>query len=211
MNSESGAPTHASTANSGPQDLRPVLSRAFDQAERVIASMPSDQLTRPTPCTEWDVRALLSHLVMVTRRIAAVGEGRSALEVLPECIPDGEMWEAFHVARETADRAWAHDAALTREVEVPWGRMLGALVLGGYLPEVVAHTWDLWTATDCSIPLDPALADTAMAVARRAIPAERDRFPFAPVVDVPETADACSRFAGWMGRAPDWRAAGRHE
>lgn len=210
MNAESGASTPARRSATGP-DLRPALSRAFDQAERVVGSVTSDQLTQPTPCTEWDARALLSHLVIVARRIAIVGEGRPAVDVQHEAIPDGEVPEAFHAAREAADRAWADDAAMTREVDVPWGRMPGAMVLGGYMPEVVTHTWDLWTAVGSSMALDPALGETALGVAQRVLPAARDQFPFAPVVEVPETADVYARLAGWMGRDPDWRATQRPE
>lgn len=210
MNAESSAPA-PSTGSATSSDLRPALSNAFDQAEAVIASVTPDQLTRPTPCTEWDVRALLSHLVLVARRIAAVGEGRPALEVHRETIPDNEVRTAFHTSREAADLAWADDAALAREVDVPWGRMPGGVVLAGYLPELVTHTWDLWIATGNPTRLDPDLAEVALAAARRAIPAARDQFPFAPVVEVPEGADATARLAGWMGRPPDWRPAAGHE
>lgn len=192
-------------------DLRPLLARAFDQAEAVIASVTPDQLTQPTPCTDWDVRALLSHMVLAARRNAAVGQGRSALEVQPEAIPDDEVRAAFHAAREAADRAWADDTALTREVQVPWGRMPGAIVIGAYLTETVTHTWDLWMATSASARLDPELGEVASAAAHRAVPTDRDQFPFAPVVEVPTNADPYSRLAGWMGRSPDWRGAGRRE
>lgn len=209
MDAEAG-PSSAAQTSAPPPDLRPLLSRAFDQAEAVIASVTPDQLTQPTPCTEWDVRALLSHMVLAARRNAAVAQGRSALEVQPEPISDGEVRQAFHAAREAADRAWADDAALIREVQVPWGRMPGAVVIGAYLTETVTHTWDLWVATGASTPLDPELGAVAAATARRAVPAERDQYPFAPVIDVPEGADGYSRLAGWMGRPPDWRpTAGR--
>lgn len=188
-------------------DLRPALWRAFAQAERVIASVTSDQLTRPTPCIEWDVRELRSHLVKAARRIAAVGEGRPAMEVPSEPIPDDRVLEAFHGAREAAERAWSVDAAMTREAQVPWGRVPGAATLGIYLPEVVTHTWDLWTAIDSTVPLDAELARAALAAAARTIPVARDGFPFGPVVEVPATADPYSRLAGWMGRRPDWRHA----
>lgn len=209
MNADSGATTSVGPDSTAP-DLRPALVRALDQLEGVIASVSPDQLTRPTPCTEWDVRALLSHLVLVVRRIAVLGAGHSALEIRPETIPDAQVREAFHAGREAADRNWSDDAAMSRVVEVPWGRMPGRMVLGGYLPEVTTHTWDLHTAVDSSLPLDPALAEVALRVAHRAIPAARDGFPFGPVVEVPADADPYARLAGWTGRTPSPRAtAGR--
>lgn len=199
MNAVSGASTPVQPTF---PDLRPALSRAFDQAEAVIADVTPDRLTWATPCTDWDVRELLTHLVLVARRVAAIGEGRSALTVQREPIPDGEVRAALHAGREAADRAWADDAAMARVVVVPWGQVPGGMALAGYVPEVVTHTWDLWTAIDSSLVLDRSLAETALGVVHRAIPAAREGFPFGAVVAVPEDADAYSRLAGWMGRDP---------
>ncbi len=54
-------------------DPRPILDRAIATGGAVIAGVGPDQLTAPTPCPEMDVRAMLSHLVGVLDRIAALG------------------------------------------------------------------------------------------------------------------------------------------
>src|SRR5437660_10517912 len=60
------------TENSDP---RPLHRRAIAQTGTVVAAVTPDQFALPTPCTEYDVRALLSHIVGGLTRAALVGEG----------------------------------------------------------------------------------------------------------------------------------------
>src|SRR6266545_1406168 len=50
----------AMTAAKDPIDQ---LSRAVDQTEAIISRIRRDQATLPTPCSSWDVRALINHVV----------------------------------------------------------------------------------------------------------------------------------------------------
>src|SRR5680860_1195515 len=42
---------------------RVVLERVLSSTEAVVGAVDPDSLERPTPCREWDVRALLNHLL----------------------------------------------------------------------------------------------------------------------------------------------------
>ena len=43
--------------------------------------------------------------------------------------------------------------------------------------------------------------------ARAKVPAEREGFPFAPVVEVADDAPSYDRLVGWYGRDPHWSTA----
>ncbi len=60
-------------------DPRPLHRRAMAQTESIVATVSPAQLALPSPCAEFDVRALLSHIVGGLNRIAIVGEGGDAL------------------------------------------------------------------------------------------------------------------------------------
>ena len=43
-------------------DTVTLLERALDQTAAIIAAIPPSQSGLPTPCPDWDVRALVRHL-----------------------------------------------------------------------------------------------------------------------------------------------------
>ncbi|HTX29500.1 MAG TPA: maleylpyruvate isomerase N-terminal domain-containing protein [Streptosporangiaceae bacterium] len=62
------------------------------QTETIVAAVRPDQLGLPTPCSEYDVRALLSHTVGGLNRIAGrlqPPDVRSAERPARECFPRG--------------------------------------------------------------------------------------------------------------------------
>ena len=68
-------------------DPRPLHRRAVAQTGTAVAAVSPSQLGLPTPCTEYDVRALLSHIIGGLTRAALVGEGDpDALARLPSCM-----------------------------------------------------------------------------------------------------------------------------
>ncbi|MEV5612131.1 TIGR03086 family metal-binding protein [Streptomyces sp. NPDC052225] len=188
------------------QDPRPVFDRATAQVARLIAAAPPARFADPTPCTEFDVRRLISHLVGVTRRIAVVGEGGDGMAVEPfaDSVADEALPKAYEEARADALRAWRDDARLDSDVTVPWGSMPGRAALSGYVMETVTHSWDLWEALGRPGTLDPELAGFALGVARAVLPPERrgPDVPFGEVVAVPEQADVHGELAAWLGRTP---------
>jgi uncharacterized protein (TIGR03086 family) len=176
------------------------------QTESIVAAVESGQLALPTPCPEYDVRALLGHMVGGLNRIAVVGEGGDGMAVDPRAddVPDDGWLAAYAVARARVTAAWADDARLDALVEVPWGKVPGRIALSGYVQEILTHGWDLARATGQPTELDPALASWVLAVAQRILPPEPrgGEIPFGPVLPVPPDAGPYARLAAWLGRQP---------
>ncbi|WP_333773020.1 TIGR03086 family metal-binding protein [Streptomyces sp. IBSBF 3136] len=192
-------------------DPRPVYTRATEQAAALIRTVRPEQLDGPTPCTEFDVRALLSHVVGGTRRIAVVGEGGDGLAVEPvaEGVEDDGWAAAYDEVRVRVLKAWEADERMTAPVRVPWGEVPGHAALSGYVMEIVTHTWDLAEAVGYPFELDPELAEFALATAQRVLPDSRPRdaeTPFDTRREAPAGAGVHERLAAWMGRAPLSRA-----
>ncbi|MFF5474149.1 TIGR03086 family metal-binding protein [Streptomyces achromogenes] len=190
-------------------DPRPLYARATAQAARLIRTVRPERLTAPTPCAEYDVRALLGHIVGGTRRIAVVGEtgeGHGEPMTAPD-VPDDGWAGAYDEVRERALKAWESDGRMASSVTVPWGEIPGRAALSAYVMEIVAHTWDLSEATGRPLALDPDLAEFALATARQALPeGPREGRPFDAPVPAPEGAGAYERLAAWLGRVPLSRA-----
>jgi len=191
-------------------DPRPVYARATEQAAALIGTVRPEQLDGATPCAEFDVRALLGHVVGGTRRVAVVGEGGDGLAVRPvtDGVTDDGWPAAYEEVRTRALRAWAGDDRMEAPVRVPWGEVPGRAALSGYVMELVTHTWDLSESLGHPLELDQELAEFALATARRVLPdPDRDAdTPFATAQSAPEEADSYEQLAAWLGRKPLSRA-----
>jgi uncharacterized protein (TIGR03086 family) len=198
--------TQAKTTQTNTTDPRELHRHAVAQTEAIVAAVQPGQLDLPTPCTEYDVRALLSHIVGGLNRIAVVGEGGDGLAHPARAggVPDDGWLAAYRAASQRALAAWAGDAKLDAMVEVPWGKIPGRFAVTGYIQEVLTHGWDLAKATGQPTERDPELARYALASAKRILPAEArgDDIPFGPVVQVSADTAPYAQLAAWLGRQP---------
>ncbi|WP_371644937.1 TIGR03086 family metal-binding protein [Streptomyces mirabilis] len=188
-------------------DPRPLYTRATEQIAALVATVRPEQLAGPTPCAEFDVRTLLSHIAGGTRRIAVVGAGGDGMAVRPflDGVEDDRWSAAYDEVRTEVRKSWADDARLDALVTVPWGEAPGRIALSGYVMEAVTHTWDLSESLGRPLVLDPELAEFALGIARRVLPDERrddEELPFDSAVPTPEGADAYGRLAAYLGRRP---------
>jgi uncharacterized protein (TIGR03086 family) len=189
-----------------------LLGRALAQTGEVIRAVGQDQADRPTPCTDWDVRALVRHVVCQDLRnflIAARGETADWRA------PAGELeadWAAqFDRGARTLLDAW-NAADLDRLVTVPGGGEAPLRSRASHqIAELAMHSWDLARATGAPVTLDPDLAEHGWAWSRTQLQPQF-RGPgkaFGVEVSVPDGARAYDRLAGWFGRDPGWTPAQR--
>src|SRR5690242_1159986 len=113
--------TNADATATSAADPREVYRRARAQTAGIIASVRPEQLGLPTPCAEYDVRALMNHIVGGTIRCALMGEGADALAVPARVdgVPDAGWNDAYRRASERVEAAWADDTRLDAMVAVP--------------------------------------------------------------------------------------------
>jgi uncharacterized protein (TIGR03086 family) len=165
----------------------------------------------PTPCTEYDVRRLIGHLVAVLRRITAVAEGvpLSATSREVTDVPDDGWGEAAERALHRLEQVWSDPAVLDRRLELPYGNLPGRVALATYTAEVTTHTWDLAVATGRTVAWDDDVVVAALAATRGILPpgSRPPGIPFAAEVAVPDDAPAIDRLVAWQGRDPGWRPA----
>jgi uncharacterized protein (TIGR03086 family) len=202
------------SANPAPQipDPRPWYARSREQLAALIDEVRPEHLGQPTPCTEYDVRALLAHIVGACDRWALLGRGGDglALEPMATGVPDDAWPAAYDEASGRVADAWAPDALMDAAVTVPWGTTPGRLALTGYIMETATHTWDLARAlgVDPGKALDQDVAGFVSGFARKALPPERrgPQIPFAEARAADDQASTYDQLAAWLGRDPAWSA-----
>ena len=212
------------TSTETPTDLDPraVFGRAHATARTVLDGIGTDQFEAPTPCPEFDVRALAGHLLAVAQRVRNVGRGESPFSVpeVAEGVADDGWVTAWDRVGEEVAEAWADDATLERMVELPWATLPGSATLIMWSNELSVHTWDLATATGQSPDWDPTVLELSLAAMQVGLPAEgrmqafeeaRQHMPegmedftppFAAAVEVPADAPLIDRLVAWNGRNP---------
>ncbi|MFJ3173584.1 TIGR03086 family metal-binding protein [Streptomyces roseus] len=187
-------------------DPRADLAAAVELAGRTLAAVRPEQYDAPTPCEEFDVRRLSSHLVAVVRRISVIGRGEDPFSVpsFADEVPDGGWAAAWGPGAREVAQVWGDPDILGRQLRLPIGVLPGAAAAAVYTHELTVHTWDLATATGQAPEWDAALIERVIGVVRRALPAESrgGRIPFGEVVTVDPGAPAIDRLVAWAGRRP---------
>jgi uncharacterized protein (TIGR03086 family) len=182
-------------------DPRPIYLGATDWVTTLLRAVREDQHTLPTPCDDFDVRTLSSHLIGTVGRIIAIAEQGSPDSVSP-IAPEHDA-DTFARLAENAQRAWADDALLDKPVSAPWGVSPGRIAVWGYINEALVHGWDLAVATGQLAEADPALVEATATVWSGFLPAEArvPGVPFAAVVEPRTDAGPTERLANWFGRS----------
>ncbi|MFD9718740.1 TIGR03086 family metal-binding protein [Streptomyces sp. NPDC059076] len=190
-------------------DPRPLYERAAAQFAVLLEAVTPSRLGDPTPCSEFDVRALLSHSVNGLYLMAHIGENGDWKSAPPPVsdFADDAWRESYRDAHQRFGEAWSDDAMLSSTVSSPWGEETsGHAMVGFALLETVAHGWDLSEALGRPVELDPVLAEAVIPMAHDALPAASrgGPVPFGAVREAPVGADAYDRLAAWLGReVPD--------
>jgi uncharacterized protein (TIGR03086 family) len=192
-------------------NLHAEMTDAADAAARTVANVRAAQFGGPTPCTDWDVQALLNHLILWTSySLEARAQGGSVGQELidRDFAADPGFAAAYRAQLDRALAAWADPAAWARELNVMGTATPAADVAALNIAEMVLHSWDLAAATGQRY----AVGDAATAAAARAVEANADLFRqykgFAEPVEVPASASALDRLLATSGRDPDWTPPG---
>jgi uncharacterized protein (TIGR03086 family) len=181
------------------QDIRALHRKAGAMAHGVISHISSDQLSDPTPCTEWDVAALINHLVNGNLRFVAMVTGQPGPDRGQDVLGQDHL-AAFSDSLDQLCAAFDREGMLEQTFPTPFGEGPGTLLVTMRVGELTIHSWDLAAATGQPRDLDPelvAFADKSM----RSRPIPRGgQSPFAEQSSAPEGATAADRLAAYVGR-----------
>jgi uncharacterized protein (TIGR03086 family) len=178
-----------------------LLERAVEQAGGSIARVRPDQAHQPTPCTEFDVRHLVNHIVFDVRLFTAMltGAERGSPDV---DLIDDDWAGAYRTATDALLDTW-RSHGLERSLNLRFGERPATWALGQHTTNLVVHAWDVATATGQSTEtFDPELARFALDWARDNLTPQLRGQAFGPEVTVPETAPIYDRLVGFFGRDP---------
>jgi len=165
------------------------LADALDRTGHLVAGIRDDQWRNSTPCAEWDLRALVAHVVNGNTMFAAA--------LGAETVPTAE----YDQSAATLLAAFRQPGVLDRIVEIPFGTVPAAVALHIRLTELLVHGWDIAHATDQRTDFPEELAEQELAFSKTALNSvPPGRSPFAAPQPAPEAAPALDRLAAILGR-----------
>ena len=187
-------------------DVLGCLEEAESRLRELTSGLTEADLDRPTPCTEWDVRALVSHTIGAMEMYAAFADGGPAPDF--ETIMSGgdllagDPHGAVLASCARSQRAWSQPGVLQRELVTSWGPMSGERVASQSTLSTVLHGWDLAVALGLDAELPQHLLDLSWGVSEALVPVLREAGVVAEPVEVGEGATPTQRLLAFWGRDP---------
>lgn len=174
-----------------------------------VRTVPEDAWGDPTPCTDWDVRALVNHVVGEDAWTVPLLEGRTIAEVGDrldgDLLGDSPREQAEQAGKGAVD-AFSEDGAAGRTVHLSFGDTPAEEYAWQLTADHLVHGWDLAAATGGDRTLD---ADLVEAVAQWFAAREelyRDGGAIGSRPDAAATS-AQDRLLVGFGRDPGWQPA----
>jgi uncharacterized protein (TIGR03086 family) len=115
----------------------------------LVASVTAAQWSGPTPCTEWDVRALVNHLVNEQLWATPMLDGQTIEQVGDRL--DGDLLgedpvAAWHQAAKESAAAFSAPSALDGTINSSMGPSPASQYLTEMTCDLIVHRWDLGRA-----------------------------------------------------------------
>jgi uncharacterized protein (TIGR03086 family) len=177
--------------------------RVTDSISANIDAIGDSEWGNPTPCSEWDLRGLVGHLVSESLWMEPLLAGRTIADVgdaLEGDLLGDDPKAAWHRAVEVAQTALSAPGAREVTAHLSYGDFSGHEYSMQVVCDLIVHGWDLAVSVGAPDDIDPdllAIADAEMRPVAEMLTASGH---YGEVVELPADADAQTRFLAMIGR-----------
>ncbi len=181
------------------------MSETAERYDRIAAGftarvlpVSAEQWSAPTPCPDWSVRDLVTHVIGTQRGVMTRINGADPVVVDRNGDLVAQWREASRaIAGAVRDETRASTIVGGMFGEQPFESLVGRLVC----TDLLVHTWDLARATGQDETLDPGGVSAAQVFLSSIDDAIRVPGGFADKITPAADADAQTRFLNFCGRA----------
>lgn len=183
-------------------NAKTLFKEAVTQAGQCLPHITSTDLSNATPCSEWDLKALLNHMVYELLWVPDVVSGKTLAEI--GNVYDGDvLGDDFHAAWEKAVRTAfnAVDGAnLTATAHLSYGDVTNEYYITEAAIDVLIHGWDVAQSIRCNMIMKPELAEAAYQATSPKKEGLKASGLFADPIKVADTATAQTKLLALVGR-----------
>lgn len=179
-----------------------LFAKALEQAWHGMRFVDSSQLKNQTPCSEWDLEALLNHMIYELMWVPELLHGKTIAEV-------GDRFEG-DMLRGNPAGAWQHaadsalvavkSADLQKRVHLSRGDIPAEEYIYEIACDIFIHSWDVDQSMQCTLIFDETAAQTVYDFLAPRAEEYRQGNAFGPAVTVPEDAPLRIRLLALSGR-----------
>ena len=143
------------------QDLVEAHGRSGRRFAALVAGVGPEQWHEVTPCSEWDVRTLVHHLLYEQRWVPPLLEGQTVEQVGDQFEgdlmgEDASSWPGLLASSiDEAHALIAQPGSLRRTVHLSFGATPGEEYVTQLTADLAVHGWDLALATGQDDTIDP--------------------------------------------------------
>lgn len=147
------------------KNIQALHAKAVAEAGRRVMDVGSDQWSGETPCADWDVAALVNHMISGNHWVGELVAGRTIAEVGDKL--DGDFLRddaavAWSESESIAVGAFGRPGAMERTVHLSFGDFSGQDYCEQRFVDMVIHQWDVAEATGGDTTIDPELVEAAI-------------------------------------------------
>ncbi|GGQ39154.1 TIGR03086 family metal-binding protein [Couchioplanes azureus] len=185
--------------------LNTILKKSVTEAGAVVRGVGPGQFHAPSPCADWDVRALTNHLLQVASALHLAGRRQP--------VP-GDLWGRDLMSEGWADRfdeegraaaaAWAQPGAWDGTVGMGGAEMPARVIATMLVSDLAIHGWDLARATGQDYHCDDDVAEATWRFLAETGEQGRRMGIYGTPVTVADHAAPFERALALSGRDPHW-------
>lgn len=183
-----------------------LLAGANDEFARRLGLVGPDDWRRPTPCSEWDVRALVNHVVGANVRYQLLLHGAPTEQVEATRAVDhlgADPLASFVATADGVTACFREVGALERIAHHVTGARTGRELLSMRILDAAIHGWDLARAVGADETVDEDVVAFLLAYTAGLDLGFRQR-AFAPAdADIPANAPPLNQLLHRLGRHPN--------
>lgn len=191
-----------------------IFGLASRRVLEIMSGIRQDQADAATPCTLWNVRQVMNHVIGGAEVLAGSMQGRPPAGDIGGVTPRSSYSDESDLSRLAQAYAGEAERALAAAAPpgaldnpTPGGLMTASQFLIAMATDHIVHGWDLARATGQDDTLDPMVVQTAYAMLTSAegggfVAMGRQAGFLGPAVPVPDDASLQDRLIAYMGRQP---------
>lgn len=187
-----------------PLDYAELHARALRLAGKAIAQVSVGDFENPTPCTDWNLKVLLNHVVAENFWVRPMVEGKSIEQVGDEFTGDligNEPIPMFEKSAADAADTFYAAGAMRAPCAVSYGPISGEIYCGHRTVDLVLHGWDVAQSVGADYVIPADMIDALRVISEPGIADARAAGVYGAELPAADDADEQTQLLAWFGRA----------